>query len=466
MQVNDVKNLQQMPQRGTIDGQQQWRNQQHRRYAYVFVFLLLLVPEVSHASPLHWVLGQTGLTSSLSIGQQTVPQAETEPHGTHKWNPGHYLKFSAKNGDSEDSIVRIIQNFQNDTTISGYMIVIFWRDVEESYKRGRFEIIDTFLEHLGTHQSIFVLLLDRDADMPCARQRAIPADSQIELIVSEGSNGNICYPAVWSATYEQELSDLIARLGDVYDTDLRFQGLILPETASGRGHYGNTAEGKDAVKQVLINVAEVAGEHFPHTHFIQGMNWLGSGCPTRATGREIPECEDSAFNLLREIVDTHRTTAGGGIYAPDIVPWRLVPEVGFARIPSYDIYRENSANSLSVANDIVNVVGNDTSQLGEFGLNRPAQLIEDVYAMATTGYTNDRDEFAEGFSANYIVWNGQIDAWTKEGKIEGYRDAVLAFLASSPPVNTLCPTNIVENGGCITIEETLHHKIYLPIASR
>jgi hypothetical protein len=366
----------------------------------------------------------------------TADSTNAEPASTAavKWHPGHYLTYMYDGQNTLDKLANLSDSRYD--KIAGVKVKIHWGLLEETQGEIHFEIIDAMLNALPEDKALLPLILDRDFHIQCGSARlpdyvvhhpTYPAKSF--------ADGNGCVPQVWEAEINDLKIAFYAAIGKHYDTNPRFEGFMIEETALSldSGTYS-----KSDLRDEYIRLNSEVRAAMPHTHMFQGMNWLGGS----------HRCDN-----LRQLAEHFRTSTGSGITNPDTVPWRAKPLPGddcsekisgdFTDIPVYHIYRDYK-NILPIA------VGNDTSQLGDPGnpdtfngkpMTMP-NLVEAIYKMSMEGFNQD-GEWIEGFGANYILWNAGF--WSIEGGSQkGWEDAVLDFVNQpGHDTNHTCPSALI-----------------------
>jgi hypothetical protein len=362
------------------------------------------------------VVDTEDLCPNTPQGQNPDPERRGCPQQTgtkkaKKWTPGHYMSVG-----SSGELSRMGGNeYRN---IKGFRIKAPWGLFEGPNKGDyHFQNIDRMLEALPPGKKLFLMVEDRPNKGRCKIDMPAYIHSSREYSNTVGTNG--CMPKLWEAATMDRLIALYKEIGQRYDNDPRFMGIMNQETANP-----NIPRDKadDFARQLARFHREIA-PYFEKTHVFQTMNHLGNG----------DEPEDGADNctpLNNLALDIQ--PLGHGLTNPDTVIWDALPwnckgrpsetysypglqqqqgqSKGDKPKPMYFVFR-NQSNKMPIA------TGPDTSQY-EDPLNPRTfngermnfdNMAKYIYKTGVTGYTyTPSGTNVTPFGANFIFWASDL----------------------------------------------------------
>jgi hypothetical protein len=293
-----------------------------------------------------------------------------------KWHPGHYALLSL---DSDKKLfstdpakltdyARLNWNEQNLTNFltglgnnfKGVEIPVIWRTVEKSKDVYNFDYIDTAMR--AAHQSdkqVVILLTERNFN---SASRPVP-----DYLYSEEYGGGAYafsgkgqVAAVWNSAVQQRFYELIKKLGERYDSQNNFEGVIFPESALNISPLPTGATVANYSSYLLGRVA-AAKKYFPTSIIFQGFNW----------GYE-------------DVIPKNALTASAGFHGPDLIP-DSERNAAQKRISAYSYY-PSYAGKIPLAADVQAPELKPQSSLGNFTL-------DGIYQMGV-----------DTLKLNYIFW--------------------------------------------------------------
>jgi hypothetical protein len=334
------------------------------------------------------------LRSLLGTGV-LLAAASAAAQGT-KWHPGHYIMLGG--GGTGDEHMWQMAEVRNDEAIRGFMVRVWWYDLEPAADQYDFSLIDTYLERvsrLNTPKHLVVRIMDRrfrtDDD-----SGIVPDYLLTDPIYNGGVvRSNTGYVArLWEEPVMLRLTRLYQALGERYDSDPHFEGAFTEETtlslpaANLPPGYSHQLLGEQYV--AFINAVKPT---MPTSNLFMNANWIGSSAVMS--------------NLIQEIRDA-RVGAGGS----NVIPGRLtqgqqVLNGGFGADYRLEVPIANGVES-----------GELGGSLGDF-------TPEEISAHA---YTE--------LQAHYLFWTRKT--WAPNPEQDWYT-GVLPHLRSEPPIRTRCP---------------------------
>lgn len=382
---------------------------------------------------------------AVAISLQLVIRWNAEAAEMKRWNPGHYLTLAEY--ETVDRTVQEIEKFSQPEyrNIKGVKIKLHWDDFQSQPGTYDWEKFDRYIDAVPEGKQLFVLTLNRDFQKACNSGARLPdyiinhpRYPAVELINVDG-----CVAQFWQEEIMDEYIGLITAIGERYDANPKFGGLMIEETATNVD-YSAWADTRLAFNNLmfeqLVRMHQIGGQAYQQAFLLQKINFLVGDHPDY-------EGERGQCGLLIPLTEVIMHE-GGGVTNPDSVPWRFVAEEDPCRsLPAYEIYR-------TYKGQLPIMVGNDTSQLGDPNNENGRResyngkvmtmdnLVEAIYLGSVPGFEYEDGSWVEGFGANYIFWNGSF--WSKDGGAQsGYREAILDFV-NQPGHETVqdCPSNI------------------------
>lgn len=395
----------------------------------------------------------TQFTKSFIVPTSTLPPDTSLK--TKKFHPGHYLQGYSLD-PSPEGIKTEISGDPRLQAARGVRIPITWKAFEPTKGNYNWKLVDEYLDAIGPDKQMFFHWWATDIWHPnCDSATRIPAYMLpycTKLYSGQGVHGNASVKW-WEPGPRAEMIRVLQAIGDHYDNNPQFEGIMFDETTFGNPPFTDKFTNDDYQKAKLESykiIHTAIAPHFATSQVIQPMNWLGGA-----------GCED-----LRELTN-HLKTLGHGISNPDSPPWQALPRgcgVPYTNAPEklasdkvdspwhsiavFYIYRE-------FKNQVPIAVGGDTSQFENPNTPRTfngvpmnwKNLADIIYKQAVTGYTyTPTRENVPGFGANYLLWNrhfgNRLTTYTNESK-NAYRDAFYPIISDpNKKTNTTCPTNI------------------------
>lgn len=374
---------------------------------------------------------------------------------TKKFHPGHYLQgypldISPKYiGDEIKSDPRL-------QVARGVRIPITWKAFEPEKGKYNFALVDEYLEAIGPDKQMFFHWWATDIwAKNCDAATRIPTYMLPHCTkLYNGSSHSNAAVKWWEPGPRAEMIRVLKAIGDHYDKNPQFEGIMFDETNFGVPPTSDIshADFEKAKLQAYKEIHTAVAPYFATSQVIQPLNWLGgAGCTE-----------------LRELTN-HLKALGHGISNPDSPPWKALPrgcgtpytdapesrqgdliDSHWWSIAVYTIYREYK-NQLPIA------VGGDASQFeNPFTYPRTfngvpmnaANLTDLLYKQAVDGYTYaPTNEFVPGFGANYILWERNFWSFSAPSSTRETTNAYIAAyyaIISNPnkKTNTTCPSNI------------------------
>jgi len=402
------------------------------------------------------VLDEDDLCPTTHKGNNPDPDRPGCPMGTDggkktkKWAPGHYLagvegNFSRYSGNE----------YRN---IKGFRPKITWSALEGPNKGDyHFEVIERMLDELPQGKKLFFMLEDRTFDRNCHTEIPAYLRNPQNIVITDKGN---CSVKVWEQGPMTHLIDLHKALGQRFDDDPRFIGIMNQETANPQ----RPGDKGDDLRRQLIRFHTEVSPYFEKTHIFQAMNHLGNG--------EEPDDEANQCSGLSAIADAIRPL-GHGLTNPDTVIWDALPwncqkplnqhynypglstaGKGDKPKPMYFVFRQNT-NRMPIA------TGPDTSQWENPSNGRMFNgermnydnMAKYTYMTAVTGYRyTPSNTQVTPFGANFMFWAPNFSSLTlRDMGITGqtehdelWRQALIRFINTPgrETTNTTCPQNI------------------------
>jgi len=274
-----------------------------------------------------------------------------------KWNPGNYVLVDLFNNPNRlDSLLSEMGN-----NFKGVEVPVLWSKIETSEGVYDFQYIDSIMNSVkASNKQVFFFVSER-----AFNSDILPVPEYIVTDKKYGGgaykfSGNGQIAAVWNEAVQLRFFELIRKLGERYDSQINFEGIIFPESALNITPLPIGATQENYSKYVLRRV-EIAKQAFPTSIVLQGFNWG-----------------------LEKIIPQHAMENKVGFHGPDLVPdsQRLTTK---KRIPAYDFYPEYSGK-IPLAVDVQSPVLKHNGEWGDFSL-------EEIYKMGV-----------ETLKVNYIFW--------------------------------------------------------------
>jgi len=231
-----------------------------------------------------------------------------------KWYPGHYVMLANNQPRTNWQAIAGKKNF-----VGGQRIYT-WRQLEPELGRYDFSAIEADIAMLrGQKQRLFLEIWDNHF----LGESTPPVP---DYLLAPAYQGGIAHPAHhqkvtrtkrWIPAVMDRYLALVAALGQRFDNDLNFAGLIHTETAmewEGPGFEDMTFA---AYHQQMLRLVEASRKAFPHTPVLVFGNWYPFG----------------KHDVLTELANT-ALKRGVGWGGPDLTPG--------VRIPGCDIIRANA----------------------------------------------------------------------------------------------------------------------------
>ncbi len=243
------------------------------------------------------------------------------PDSPRRWNPGHYILPIEL---SQDEVVSILADPEN--RIRGVQVGVKWSVLEPAKDQYDFSMIEHYLDVVRPYgKQIFLQLMDRTF----RRETPVPD----YLLSSEYGGGREPWKnrpgyvaRFWDPAVLNRFNKLVAKLGERFDSDPNFEGIIFPESALDVDHPAVGLSKQSALAAMKSRI-KTAVSAFPQAVVIQYVNYPSDG--------------------LAEIIE-YCYQVGAGIGGPD-----LVPDEGRtgARIPAYAYY-SNYAGKMPLASAV------------------------------------------------------------------------------------------------------------------
>lgn len=359
-----------------------------RRAAITMVGALgLLTPFVSQAAP---PAAPTGLTLCVGGEAECAPPPQSGG-GSVKWNPGHYLLagYARKN----------FPEIENRKHFKGAKVEYNWADLEPNKGDYDFSGVERTLQALQKDGKRLFLTVRYKTFNTHARSRACaPSDLHnnngtiLKLDESDLINGQDprCTAAVWREHVANRLIELVRALGERFDKEPNFEGIIFPETALGLGNLDIPDLTSASYVKQLKRIMSAAKEAFPNSVVYQHGNWINGNQPA-----------------MDELM-AHAHAIGIGFGGPDLMPNRHT--LSTKRHKDY-----KGKMPLSIDNQrATRVSGSSVERAYQYAVNDP-----------------------DGLHANHIFWSSRASSpWDFEANIapvvEGHNGKI----------NTGCPANL------------------------
>lgn len=357
-----------------------------RRAAITMVGALgLLTPFVSQAAP---PAAPTGLTLCVGDEAECAPPPQSGGDAV-KWNPGHYLLA----GYARTSFPEI----ENRKHFKGAKVEYNWADLETAKGKYDFSGVERTLRALQKDGKRLFLTVRYKTFNTHARSRACAPDylhnnngTVVKLDNLINGQDPRCTAAVWRPHVADRLIALIRALGERFDDEPYFEGIIFPETALGLGNLDIPDLTKETYPKQLKRILAATKEAFPSSVIYQHGNWIIGG---HAVTNDL-----MAF--------AHKLGIGFG--GPDLMPSR---------------HTESTVNHAKYAGKMPLSIDNQRA-------NRVAgSSVERAYQYAV----NDPD----GLHANHIFWAARASSpW------DFAVDIAPVIEGHNGRINTGCPENL------------------------
>jgi hypothetical protein len=306
-----------------------------------------------------------------------TPAPTSSPLSCTKWHPGHYALLSADSDKklfttdptkladyadlnwNESYLTTFLSGLGDN--FKGVEIPVIWRTVERSKDIYNFDYTDAAMRAAEkSNKRVFFFVTERNFN---STNRPVP-----DYLYQDAQYGGGAYnfsgagqvAAVWNSAVQQRFYELIKKLGERYDNQNNFEGIIFPESALNISPLpaGATVANYSSYLKGRI---ETAKKYFPTSIVLQGFNW----------GYE-------------DVIPQNSLTQGAGFHGPD-----LIPDIGRKssqkRISAYTYY-PLYAGKIPLAADVQSPELKPTGSLGDFTL-------ESIYQMGTGT-----------LKLNYIFW--------------------------------------------------------------
>jgi len=343
--------------------------------------------------------------AGADAAEDAAPDAEADAEPSDgggdftKWNPGHYIRISGN-----DPLPRVEQ-ILDEPYVRGAALLLTWSDLEPSKDSYDFSVIEGALDLLrpaGKH--LFLQIQERAFGGDCSTV-PIPEYLKLEPEYDGGcvamTSGSVA--KFWDEDVLARLVALYQQLGNRWDGDATFEGVITPESAVAVADPDQRPT-RELLEDTIKALATGLHSALPHTNHIINMNWLGGSTTT----------------VYMEEVAQHVADLGsGGVGNPDTVPCRFYGTCTAGHIPVYDVH---------------------LAYQGLIAIGPSAQTAQLDYDETEAVF----DLAVNVFEANYVFWEEEF--WSKDdGFIAGYLDnQVLPTLAAHQgAISTTCPTSLV-----------------------
>lgn len=224
----------------------------------------------------------------------TSASAQIVPGDTRvKWNPGHYVQLG---GSAEDTLVqRTFADIKPLPNMRGVQTRLTWRELEPTKGNYDFSRIDRHIEYAkaANGKKLFVMISTKAFS---AGTRPLPdymytstygggvyriSINGVEATGSEATTGqNI---ALYNAAVRDRLVALVKAIGNRYNRNNTFQGIVFNETALGQAVTPLTTAQKDAFFANLATVGLEARRAMPNSVVMQFLNFPTSHIPELAS---------------------------------------------------------------------------------------------------------------------------------------------------------------------------------------
>jgi hypothetical protein len=329
-----------------------------------------------------------------------------------KWHPGHYALLSADSDkklfSSDPKTLTDYANLNWDESylttflsslgdnFKGIEIPVIWRTVERSKDVYNFDYTDAALSAAKkSNKRVFFFITERNFN---STNRPVP-----DYLYQDAQYGGGAYAfsgagqvaAIWNPAVQQRFYELIKKLGERYDSQSNFEGIIFPESALDISPLptGATVANYSAYLKGRI---ETAKKYFSTSIVLQGFNW----------GYE-------------DVIPQNSLTQGAGFHGPDLIPdtGRKSTQKRISAYTYYPLY----AGKLPLAADVQSPELKPSGSLGDFTL-------DSIYQMGT-----------DTLKLNYIFW--AVFEWGP--KYFNFSD-IKSFIdgKSGEIKNTTCPSAI------------------------
>jgi hypothetical protein len=329
-------------------------------------------------------LALLGLLAATSVSAQGV-----------KWHPGHYVILNM--GDSQSQHFATIKDLGDESSIKGYMLRLYWAQLETSKGVYNFALIDTYLRQIKAQpvdQRLVLRVMDRRFGGTTS-SGIVP-----KYLTTESSfNGGLIkthsgYAArLWEkAVMDREIA-LFKALGAHYDKDMLFEGLSTEETTLSLPTPYPSSYSDAVLETQWQRLAASVKPVMPTTNLFVLTNWLGSS---------------KTMGTLIQSFTSSRAAAGSS----NIIP--SSPNTGQQVWMGW--FGADYRGLLPIGNGV------ETSELGgKHGDYTPKQLGD--YAYNT-------------LKANYVFWT--MNTWEGDST-QRWSTGILPYLRKFPPVRTGCP---------------------------
>jgi hypothetical protein len=309
-----------------------------------------------------------------------------------KWHPGHYLMLDGLT--PVDKHLEQIDEIQDDKAITGFMVRLWWHDLESKPGVYDFSLIDSYLKKLRkakTPKYLVVRIMDRrfnTSDPSRVVPRYLRDDPAYHGGIVRSRTGYVA--RLWEEPVMDRLASLYRAIARRYDSDPLFEGAFTEETTlslpashipSGYSDEQLAAQYKHFIESVKPTM--------PNSNLFLNANWIGSPAVMSA--------------LVQEMRD-----AGVGAGGSNVLPHD--PTLGQQVV--------DGAFGADFRQEVPIAYGVESGELGNF---TPAQIGAYAY---------------DALRANYLFWTR--NTWAGSAK-HRWETGILPYLHSKPPLRTRCP---------------------------
>lgn len=236
-----------------------------------------------------------GVAALITLGLLVAPKNEAV--AGVKWYPGHYVQPLAGSMNANSFVMddTYAEMNQPDSGIKGIQIRLTWKELEPSLNNYEFGLIDSHLSRLKNDNKgkrLFIFIHYKGDDPKGVLPEDLPNNGRYTFNAAY-SNETVEGASFWVDSVRNRFMNLVKALGNRYNSDSHFIGVILPETALG----GIPNSQVNAYFNSIIAINQEMRSSFPNTVTIQFVNYPPHMLSTLTT---------SLKNM------------GGGIGGPDI----------------------------------------------------------------------------------------------------------------------------------------------------
>ncbi len=331
-------------------------------------------------------------TSFLIGALLLLADATVSAQGT-KWHPGHYLMLDG--GATIEQNMTSIGQLDNDVGVKGFMVRLWWYDLEPTFDHYDFSIVDTYLatlRQMTPPKRLVVRIMDRA--FKTSNGAGIVPDYLREDPVYNGGlavsrSGFVA--RLWEAPVMTRLVKLYQALAERYDSDPLFEGAFTEETTLSFDAE-DYPEGytNEVLEQQYVRFIKTVKPSMPTSNLFLNANWL-------------PGSTDLINDLYAQLEAAHVGAGGSNVF-----PGRLT--LGQSVLTG--AYGADYRLELPIASAVEN------AELDQF---TPKEIGDYAYDV---------------LQSHYVFWTRKMSGPTPE---QQWFPGILHYLRQRPPTRTRCP---------------------------